>query len=83
MGHMADMTSVIKKWLTAALAGVTMALLVPAAAWASTGTGEMVIEAARRGRRGGFGFLGALCCLAVVGIIVIVVLLISRGRRRR
>ncbi|WP_372450830.1 hypothetical protein [Actinoplanes flavus] len=80
---MADMTSVIRKWFAAALAGVTMALLVPAAAWASTGTGEMVIEAARRGRRSGFGFLGVLCCLFVVGIIVLVVVLISRGRKRR
>ncbi|WP_188126807.1 hypothetical protein [Actinoplanes lobatus] len=77
------MTSVIRKWFTAALAGVTMALLVPAAAWASSGTGEMMIEAARRGRRGGFGFFGVFCCLFVVGVIAVVVLLISRGRRRR
>ncbi|MEV0897755.1 hypothetical protein [Actinoplanes sp. NPDC049802] len=73
----------IKRWFTAALAGVLATLLVPAAAWASTGTGELMIEAARRSRRGGFGFFGILCCLAVVGVIVVVVFLISRNRKRR
>ncbi|OKI68872.1 hypothetical protein [Micromonospora sp. CB01531] len=69
--------------LGAVLGGVVLAVFVPVAAWASTGTGELVVEAARRRSRGGFGILGLLCCLVVVGGIVLLVLLLTRGRRNR
>ncbi|MFE9656066.1 hypothetical protein [Micromonospora sp. NPDC006431] len=69
--------------LGAVLGGVALAVFVPVAAWASTGTGELVVEAARRRSRGGFGVLGLLCCLVVVGGIVLMVLLLTRGRRNR
>lgn len=66
--------------LTAAIVSV----LIPTMAWASSGPGEVVLEAARRrSRGGGFGFVGLLCCLAVVGVVVIVVLMLMRNRRSR
>ena len=74
------------KWwgrLGAVLGTVVLSVFVPVAAWASSGTGEIVVEAARRRSRGGFGFLGLLCCLVVVGGIVLLVLLLTRGRRNR
>ncbi|EWM67687.1 MULTISPECIES: hypothetical protein [Micromonospora] len=74
------------KWwgrLGAVLGTVVLSVFVPVAAWASSGTGEIVVEAARRRGRGGFGFLGLLCCLVVVGGIVLLVLLLTRGRRNR
>ncbi|GGR85606.1 MULTISPECIES: hypothetical protein [Micromonospora] len=68
--------------LSAVLGAVVLSVFVPVAAWASTGTGELVVEAARRrSRGGGFGFLGLLCCLAVVVVIVLLVLRLMRGRR--
>ena len=72
------------KWwgrLGAVLGTVVLSVFVPVAAWASSGTGEIVVEAARRRSRGGFGFLGLLCCLVVVGGIVLLVLMLMRGRR--
>ncbi|GGO09591.1 hypothetical protein [Micromonospora parathelypteridis] len=78
------MSSFGKWWgrLSAVLGAVVLAVFVPVAAWASTGTGELVVEAARR-RRGssGFGFIGLLCCLVVVAIIVFLVLRLTRNRR--
>lgn len=74
------------KWwgrLGAVLGTVVLSVFVPVAAWASTGTGEIVVEAARRRSRGGFGLLGLLCCLVVVGGIVLLVVLLTRGRRNR
>ncbi|MFF0658828.1 MULTISPECIES: hypothetical protein [Micromonospora] len=74
------------KWwgrLGAVLGTVVLSVFVPVAAWASTGTGEIVVEAARRRSRGGFGFLGLLCCLVVVGGIVLLVVLLTRNRRNR
>ncbi|MET7469719.1 hypothetical protein ACFYON_20350 [Micromonospora sp. NPDC005686] len=74
------------KWwgrLGAVLGTVVLSVFVPVAAWASTGTGEIVVEAARRRSRGGFGIVGLLCCLVVVGGIVLLVLLLTRGRRNR
>ncbi|SCL65436.1 hypothetical protein GA0070604_5435 [Micromonospora eburnea] len=68
--------------LGAVLGGIVLSVFVPVAAWASTGTGELVVEAARR-RRGGFGFLGLFCCLVVVGVVVLLVLLLMRLTRRR
>ena len=74
------------KWwgrLGAVLGTVVLSVFVPVAAWASSGTGEIVVEAARRRSRGGFGFLGLLCCLVVVGGIVLLVGRLPRGRRTR
>ncbi|ADU08535.1 MULTISPECIES: hypothetical protein [Micromonospora] len=74
------------KWwgrLGAVLGTVVLSVFVPVAAWASSGTGEIVVEAARRRSRGGFGIIGLLCCLVVVGGIVLLVVLLTRGRRNR
>lgn len=74
------------KWWTrlgAALAATVLAIYVPAVAWASAGSGELVLEAARKRRSGGGGFLTALCCLFVVALIVLVVVLITRRRSGR
>jgi hypothetical protein len=74
----------VKQWFVrlAALAGAMLAsVLVPTVAWASSGPGSVVVEAARRRPRGFGSVLGALCCLVVIGIIVVVVLLVMRGRR--
>lgn len=71
------------KWCAraAAVAGlVIVSVLVPVAAWASSGPGSVAVEAARRRYRG-TGGLGALCCLVVVGAIVLVVFLVMRNRR--
>lgn len=70
------------KWwgrLGAVLGAVVLSVFVPVAAWASTGTGEVVVEAARR-RRGGGG-LGLLCCLVVLAVIVFLVYRLVRSRR--
>ncbi|GIJ34251.1 hypothetical protein ACN26Z_26595 [Verrucosispora sp. WMMD703] len=65
------------------LGTVVLTVFVPVAAWASTGTGELVVEAARRRGRGFgvFGFLSLLCCLAVVAVIVLLVIRMTRRRR--
>ena len=79
------MSSFGKWWgrLGTLLGTVVLSVFVPVAAWASTGTGELVVEAARRRGRGFgfFGFLSLLCCLAVVAVIVLLVLRLTRGRR--
>ncbi|MEV4843027.1 hypothetical protein AB0K20_07385 [Micromonospora matsumotoense] len=70
--------------LSAVLGAVVLSVFVPVAAWASTGTGELVVEAARRrSRGGGVGVFGLLCCLVVVGGIVLLVVLLMRNRRNR
>lgn len=78
------MFSFAKWWarLGAVVAAATVALLVPGAAWASTGSGALALDAARRRPRVG-GLLGGLCCLFVVGIVVIALLFVMRGRRGR
>ncbi|MGI5214610.1 hypothetical protein [Plantactinospora sp. CA-290183] len=77
----------LKNWWTrlgAVLGTVALAVFVPAVAWASSGPGELVLEAARRRRGSGIGGLfGLVCCLAVAGVIVVVVLLVMRNRRGR
>ncbi|MEW2381685.1 hypothetical protein AB0873_06295 [Micromonospora sp. NPDC047707] len=76
--------SAFGKWwgrLGAVLGAVVLSVFVPVAAWASTGPGEMAVEAVRRRRGGGFGFLGLLCCLAVVAVIVFLILRMMRNRR--
>ncbi|MFC3501172.1 hypothetical protein ACFOOK_09390 [Micromonospora krabiensis] len=77
------MSSFGKWWgrLGAVLGGVVLALYVPVAAWAASGTGELVVEAARRRSRGGFGVIGLLCCLVVVVVIVLLLLRLMRNRR--
>lgn len=77
------MSSWSKWWgrLSAVLGAVVLSAFVPVAAWASTGTGELAVEAARRRSRGGFGVLSALCCLLVVGAIVFLVLRMMLNRR--
>ncbi|GIJ26029.1 hypothetical protein Vqi01_11910 [Micromonospora qiuiae] len=80
------MSSFGKWWgrLSALLGTVVLSVFVPVAAWASTGTGELVVEAARRRGRGFgfFGFLSMLCCLLVVAVIVLLLIRLTRGRRR-
>jgi hypothetical protein len=80
----------LRKWTTrvgAIITTATLAVFVPAVAWASTsGAYDVAYEAARSRRRGGFGFFGVaslLCCLVVVGGIVLAVVLISRNRGRK
>lgn len=82
---MRGMSSWNKWWgrLSTVLGAVVLSVFVPVAAWASTGPGELVVEAAKRRRGGGVGFLGLLCCLVVVGGIVVLVLLLMRNRRNR
>ncbi|MER7169298.1 hypothetical protein [Micromonospora sp. NPDC000207] len=63
------------------LGAVTLSVFVPVVAWASTGTGELVLEAARRRSRGGFGLIGLLCCLVVVAVVVLLLVRMMRGRR--
>lgn len=78
------MSSSNKWWgrLTAVLGTVLLSVFVPVAAWASTGPGELVVEAARRrGRGGGFGLIGLLCCLVVVAVVVVLLMRMMRGRR--
>jgi hypothetical protein len=76
------------KWgarLGAMITAVSLAVFVPVAAWAATGTGEVVVEAAKRRSKGGggVGFFGLLCCLVVVGLVVLAVYLVMRNRRGR
>ena len=85
---MVGMASGVKWWsrVSAALTGVVLTLVVPVHAWAaSSGTADIVVEAARARRRGGFGFFGfaALCCLLVVGAIVLGIVLMMRRRGRK
>ncbi|MFD0784560.1 hypothetical protein ACFQZ8_11625 [Micromonospora azadirachtae] len=77
------MSSFGKWWgrLGAVLGAVVLSVFVPVAAWASTGTGELVVEAARRRSRGGFGFVSLFCCLVVVAVIVLLLLRLTRNRR--
>ncbi|GIG85886.1 hypothetical protein [Plantactinospora endophytica] len=75
---------IFRNWwvrLTAVLGTAALTVFVPAVAWASTGPGEMVVEAARRRTRGSFGLWGLICCLIVVGVIVAVLVLVMRNRR--
>lgn len=76
------MNSLRNWWLRlgALISTVALTVLVPAAAWAATGPGELVVEAARR-RRGVGGFFGLICCLVVIAIIVILLAIVMRGRR--
>jgi hypothetical protein len=86
---MVGMSSGVKWWsrLSAALMGAVLTLVIPVHAWAaSTGTADLVVEAARARRRSGFGFFAfaGLCCLVVVGAIVLgtVLMMKRRGSKR-
>ncbi|HEU5109484.1 MAG TPA: hypothetical protein VFT95_13155 [Micromonosporaceae bacterium] len=75
----------LARWCAAVGAGIGLALLAPAVAWASASPGTLAVAdevARRRPRLGGgvFGGLGLLCCLAVIVIVVLIVVL---SRRRR
>jgi fumarate reductase subunit C len=65
------------------LSVLTLSVFVPAVAWASSGPGEVVIEAARRRSRCTSGIFALFCCLVVVGIVVLVLLLMRNRRGRR
>ena len=77
----------MRKWVARGgtiLTAVTLAVFVPAVAWASTNgvydvAGELV-----RGRRrvGGLGLVGGLCCLVVVVLVVLGLVVMTRRRRR-
>lgn len=69
--------------LGSVLGTVALAVFVPAMAWASTGPGAELVEAARRRPRVGGGIFLALCCLVVVGGIVLLLVLMMRKRSRR
>lgn len=65
------------------LGTVVLSVFVPVAAWASSGTGEIVVRAVGDPRRRKAGFGGLECCVIVVfGIALLVVLLIRLARRR-
>lgn len=74
---------ILRNWwvrLGTVLGAAALTVFVPAVAWASSGPGEMVVEAARRRTRGSFGIWGLVCCLIVVGLVVVLVL-VFRNRR--
>jgi hypothetical protein len=79
----------IRRWwarLAAAVAGVGLALVVPALAWAGESPAALAVAgevARRRPRLGGgiVGGLGLLCCLAVVVVVVLLIVMMSRRRR--
>jgi hypothetical protein len=83
--------STIQRWWARAAAvgaGIGLALVVPALAWAAETPAMLAVaeEVGRRGprRAGGLlGGLGTLCCIVVVVIIVLVVVLMMRRRQRR
>jgi hypothetical protein len=77
----------MRKWFArggAVLTAVTLAVFVPAVAWASTNGVYDVADELVRGRRrsGGFGIFAGLCCLIVVAVVVLGVVLMMRRRRR-
>jgi Na+/melibiose symporter-like transporter len=77
------MASLGKWWarLGAVVGAVSLTVFVPVAAWASSPSGEIVLEAARRRRGMGAGFFGLVCCLVVVGAAVLLLVLLLRRRR--
>jgi hypothetical protein len=80
------MSSLGKWWvrLGALVSTLTLAVFVPAAAWAAqTGVDGVAGELARGRGRGFGGILVGLCCLFVVGIIVVALVLVMRRRGGR
>ncbi|HEU4421658.1 MAG TPA: hypothetical protein VFR67_03845 [Pilimelia sp.] len=80
------MSSVKRWWVraAAALAGIGLALVVPALAWAAEHPGVLAVTeetSRRRPRVGFFGGLATLCCLLVVVAIVLLIVLAARRRR--
>ena len=77
----------MRKWFargSAVLTAVTVAVFVPAVAWASTNGVYDVADELVRGRRrvGGVGIFAGLCCLIVVAAVVLGLVLMTRRRRR-
>ncbi|MEH0971040.1 hypothetical protein V6U77_07855 [Micromonospora sp. CPCC 205546] len=74
------------KWrgrLGAVLGAVGLSVFIPVAAWASSGSGEIVVRAGQNARPAKAGFGGFDCCLIVFfGIGLLVVLLIKLARNR-
>ncbi|GAA0376050.1 MULTISPECIES: hypothetical protein [Micromonospora] len=74
------------KWrgrLGVVLGAVGLSVFMPVAAWASSGSGEIVVRAGQNARPAKAGFSGLDCCLAVLfGIGLLVVLLIKLSRNR-
>lgn len=66
------------RWPAAVLGAVVVSVFVPVAARATTGTGEPVVEAARRRSP---GVASVICCLAVVAGVVLLVLWLIRRRK--
>jgi hypothetical protein len=79
----------MKRWavrLGALFTTLTLTVLIPAAAWASTnGVADALIEERRRrsGGGGGFFLFGAVCCIGVVVVIALIVFLVARNRKRK
>jgi hypothetical protein len=74
--------------LGATATAVTLAILIPAQAWAAehpalVGAGTEIVRRRRSYSRGGGVGCGAICCLLVVALIVVVVLLLRRRRGPR
>jgi hypothetical protein len=79
----------IRRWwarLAAAVAGIGLALVVPALAWAAESPATLAVaeEVTRRAprARGFTGGIGALCCLAVVAVVVVLLVVMMMRRRR-
>jgi hypothetical protein len=76
--------------LGATATAVSLAVFIPAYAWAATtqpavlSAGEELARRRPRVRRTGFGGLlcGGVCCLLIVAVIVVAILLVQRRRRR-
>jgi hypothetical protein len=81
------MASLGKLWarLGAVIGAASLAVFVPVAAWASSGTGALVVEAARSRRRSGIsaGLFGLVCCVVVVVAIVVLLVVLLRRRSGR
>lgn len=71
--------------IAALVAAVALALVLPAAAWASPAPTALVAAdtLAKKGGRlaGAAGLVSLLCCLTVVGGIALVVVMIVKRRR--
>jgi hypothetical protein len=74
------------KWrsrLGTVLGTVGLSVFMPVAAWASSGSGEIVVRAGQNARPAKPGFSGFDCCLIVLfGIGLLVVLFMKFARNR-
>ncbi|ROT32229.1 hypothetical protein [Micromonospora sp. HM5-17] len=75
---------IFRSWwvrLTGLLGATALAVFVPAAAWAATPAGGVVLEAARRRSGVRFSPFTCACCLIVLAVIVVVLVYVMRSRR--